>query len=85
MPQLRIPGFGANLPDGPSTVKSLTVNETLTVLGAVSFNAPAIFTAANCAANLDIPAGYNAASAGPITIDEDVTVTVGDHSTWSII
>lgn len=34
--------------------------------------------------NTTIPAGYNAVSAGPVTIAEGVTVTVSDHSTWSI-
>lgn len=35
-------------------------------------------------AALTVPPGYNAASAGPISIDDGVTVTVSDHSTWSI-
>lgn len=35
-------------------------------------------------APLTIPAGYNATSAGPISIDDGVTVTVSDFSTWSI-
>lgn len=35
-------------------------------------------------ANLNIPGGYNAASAGPITIADGVTVTVSDNATWSI-
>jgi hypothetical protein len=35
-------------------------------------------------ANLTIPAGYNAASVGPIAICDGVTVTVSDHTTWSI-
>lgn len=36
------------------------------------------------AANFSVPAAYNAHSAGPITIDDGVTVTVQNHSTWSI-
>lgn len=34
--------------------------------------------------NLTIPAAYNASSAGPITIADGITVTVSNHSTWSI-
>jgi hypothetical protein len=35
-------------------------------------------------ANQTIPTGYNAVSAGPITVAEGITVTVSDFSTWSI-
>jgi uncharacterized protein (DUF2147 family) len=35
-------------------------------------------------ANFTVPAGYNAISAGPITIDDGVTVTVSNFSNWSI-
>ncbi len=31
-----------------------------------------------------LPGGFNAVSAGPIMIGEGVTVTISDHSTWSI-
>lgn len=33
---------------------------------------------------LTIPAAYNAASVGPITLTDGITVTVQDHATWSI-
>lgn len=32
-----------------------------------------------------VPSGYNALSAGPVTIDDGVTVTISDGSTWSIV
>jgi len=32
-----------------------------------------------------IPEGYNAISAGPITIEDDVTVTIPEDSTWVIV
>lgn len=32
-----------------------------------------------------IPSYYNAYSAGPLTIGEDVDVTLNDHSNWSIL
>jgi len=35
-------------------------------------------------ANFAIGSNYNAASVGPITISDGVTVTVGDNATWSI-
>jgi len=36
-------------------------------------------------ASYTIPTGKNASSAGPITIDTDVTVTVPTDSTWVIV
>ncbi len=36
-------------------------------------------------ANLTIPTGYNAYSAGPLEIADGVTVTLNDNSTWSIL
>jgi hypothetical protein len=35
--------------------------------------------------NYSIPVGYNGVSAGPITIDDDVVVTVPSGSSWSIV
>lgn len=35
-------------------------------------------------ADLTIPSAYNAASVGPITISEGITVTVWENATWSI-
>lgn len=35
-------------------------------------------------ADFAVASTYNAASVGPITISEGVTVTVGDNATWSI-
>ena len=36
-------------------------------------------------ANYTIPAGYNGMSAGPITISNNVVVTIPDGSSWSIV
>jgi hypothetical protein len=36
-------------------------------------------------ANYSIPVGYNGLSAGPITIDDDVIVTIPAGSSWSIV
>jgi hypothetical protein len=35
-------------------------------------------------ANFTVPAAYNAASVGPISISDGSTVTVADNATWSI-
>lgn len=35
--------------------------------------------------NFTIPSGQNAMSAGPITINDGVTVTVSDGSTWTVV
>lgn len=37
------------------------------------------------ASNVTIPAGKNAYSVGPLTIDDGVTVTVADGSRWAIL
>jgi len=37
------------------------------------------------AANYTIPAGYNGMSAGPITIANNIVVTIPDGSSWSIV
>lgn len=36
-------------------------------------------------ANFTIPAGQNAISAGPITINDGVTVTISDGSSWVVV
>jgi hypothetical protein len=41
--------------------------------------------AATIAANYTIATGNNAMSAGPIEIDDGVTVTVPDGSTWTVV
>jgi hypothetical protein len=39
----------------------------------------------NVTANYTVPTGKNASSAGPITINTGVTVTVSTDSTWVIV
>jgi hypothetical protein len=46
---------------------------------------PFVYTATTISANVTIPSNYNAMSAGPITINNGVTVTVPDGSTWTIV
>ncbi len=53
------------------------------LLANLAVSAP-VCTAAHVAAAPVIPAGHNALSAGPVTIDDGVTVTIPDDSTWSV-
>lgn len=36
-------------------------------------------------ADLALPTGYNSFSAGPLTINEGINVTLNDFSNWSIL
>lgn len=36
-------------------------------------------------ADYTIPTGQNAVTAGPVTVDDGVTVTVSDGSTWTVV
>lgn len=51
---------------------------------AVSPDSPVRFNTRKITANLVIGSDYNAASAGPITISDGVTVTVQDNATWVV-
>jgi len=54
-------------------------------LGFSSSNAAIQFNAQTISANLTIPTGQNAVSAGPITIADNITVTIADGSSWVIV
>ena len=45
---------------------------------------PFIENVTNVAANYTISSGYNAFSAGPITINDGITVTIPSGSVWSV-
>lgn len=51
---------------------------------AVSPDSPVRFNSRRISAPLTIPSAYNAASVGPIAIDDGITVTVQDFANWSI-
>ena len=59
----------------------------LTIDGASVGAADGVFyeNGQNVTANYTITNGKNAMSAGPITIDSGVTVTVGAGETWTVI
>lgn len=47
--------------------------------------APFFLNATTISANFTIPTNYNAMSAGPVTINNGITVTVPDGSVWTIV
>lgn len=51
---------------------------------AVSPDSPIRLNARFISADFTVGSNYNAASAGPITILDGITVTIGDNATWSI-
>ena len=53
--------------------------------GAVTFVKAITENAQTITANYTITNGYNAMSAGPITINSGVTVTVGSGETWTVV
>lgn len=55
-----------------------------TLAQATNPDAPVRLNPRRITAATTIPAGYNAATTGPITVADGITVTVSDHSTWSI-
>lgn len=64
---------------GTTNVMQLTGDGNLSVAGAFHENSTTV------SANYTITTGKNAMSAGPITIANDVTVTVPDGSSWTIV
>jgi hypothetical protein len=67
----------------------ITSANVTTALGFTPYNAtnpdsPIRINPTRVAANFTLPTGYNGASAGPISIDDGVTVTISNGATWSI-
>lgn len=76
--------------DAQSTVLGNTSNintgdETTATISAKSAYSPVRMNPREITANLTIPNGYNAVSAGPIVISDDVNVVVEDNANWSIV
>lgn len=55
-----------------------------TLAQATNPDAPVRLNPRTITADLTIASAYNAQSAGPITVGEDVTVTVADNATWTV-
>lgn len=57
----------------------------LTMAGSITAGAPFFLNPNTVSANFTVPASYNAHSAGPITVNSGVTVTVSTGASWSIV
>ena len=53
--------------------------------GALTVKQPIVENSQTVTADYTITNGYNAVSAGPITIASGVTVTVGTGETWTVV
>ena len=73
------PGVGVTAKNSPLTNTELDQNFIDLANAQVRFNPSMI------SADTSIPSGNNAMSVGPITIGENVSVTIGDAASWSIV
>jgi len=46
---------------------------------------PFILNDITISADYTVPTGQNAMTAGPVTINDGITVTVSDGSTWTVV
>lgn len=78
--------FSGNLffPNGNVSINTTSANLRLEVGGNMSVDA-FIENSVNIATSYTITTGRNALSAGPITINSGVTVTVPSGSTWTVV
>lgn len=67
-----------------NTSEIATINSRLATLEANAIF-PIQLNTQTISANYSIPSGYNGVSAGPITIANNVVVTIPDGSSWSIV
>lgn len=70
-----------------TTVNTLKVYQgsTWNPVGAQNNGYPYVYNTNGINSNWTIPAGYNAMSAGPITIADGVTVTISNGSSWAVV
>jgi hypothetical protein len=87
-------GVSAGTYGGSTTVPAITVDIYGRVTSAANTTAPFVTFAAsgtiieysaNITSNYTITAGKNALSAGPITINDLITVTIPDNTNWTIV
>lgn len=64
---------------------SITVNGSISSTGTVTVATPFILTKNVVAYNYTMPVGYNGVSAGPLTINDNVVITIPDGSSWVIV
>jgi hypothetical protein len=68
-----------------TAIDDLTVTRNLIVNGSVIVNSPFIQNAKTISASLTLSTTTNYMSAGPITINDGVTVTLPDGAVWTIV
>jgi hypothetical protein len=78
MPLTRVDG---SLITGTISSSVLANSNVATILA----NGTIIEYSANIASDYTITAGKNALSAGPITINDSITVTIPDNTNWTIV
>ena len=60
-------------------------NTDITTSGSIRANTPFFYNSNEITANVTIPAHTNAMRAGPITVAENIEVTVGANSEWTVV
>jgi hypothetical protein len=50
----------------------------------INYNNGIMMNSSNVTSNITIPDGYNAVSAGPMTIADNVFVTIANTANWTI-
>ena len=60
-------------------------NTDIITSGSIRANTPFFYNSNEITANVTIPANTNAMSAGPITVADNIEVTVGANSEWTVV
>ena len=78
--------FSEAPPAGTNNIELTYMGERVTVNPYLSADTYGIVrvNASTLTENVSITTGYNASSAGPLTLANNVTVTVANNSTWTI-
>lgn len=70
---------------GNATVDLTQVTTNIFTQGTITSNIPFYMSSTTITANFTIPEGYNAQTPGPITVANNVVVTVPNGSTWTVV
>jgi hypothetical protein len=73
-------GSGAG---GVSSLDPYTGN--IKATGSITANVPFFLGNTTITANFTVPTGFNAMTPGPVTVANDITITVPDGSTWTVV
>jgi len=87
-PELSAAAASATAASGSATIATEKANEASDILSTaaqiVTGNSIFLLNPTSVTQDTVLPSGFNAVSAGPIMISEGITVTISDHTTWSI-